>query len=507
VSQPARPPDPPLLELRGIRKRFGGVKALDAVNFDLHAGEIHALLGINGAGKSTLIKVLGGIHRPDAGTILLDDRPVLIRDVPDADRSGIRIIHQELSLAPDLSVAENLFLGREPVRFGLIDRRRMIRDAQALVRTLGLDEIQEVRRRVSELSVAHQQLVEIARALNGQARILVLDEPTSALSEAETAALFTTLQRLRGQGVGIIYISHRLSEIRRLADRITVLRDGRSIGTRPAAQVDPLELVRWMVGRELDGLALRPAQRPGQVALEVRGLRNAAVHDVSFRVHQGEVLGLAGLVGSGRSELVRALFGIDRYEAGELLVEDRPVAITCPADALRAGIVLVPEDRKRQGLIMTHSTAFNAALPWVADWIRWCWPRWHRRRAIVERVIRSFGVQAADPEQPIHQLSGGNQQKVLVGRWMEHRPKVLILDEPTRGVDVAARQEMFQFIRGFVESGMAVVLISSDLSEVLSLAHRVLVYHDGRVLHAADAADLAQEAVLAQLTGANAHAD
>jgi ABC-type sugar transport system ATPase subunit len=493
---------PPLLELKGLSKRFGGVLALDNVDFDLQRGEIHALLGENGAGKSTLIKVLGGIHLPDAGSLRIDGRRAHVRSVADADRYGIRIIHQELSLAPNLSVAENIYLAREPSRWGLIRRRTMFRDAEELIGRLGLPEIGDVRAAVAPLSVAQQQLVEIARALSCKARLLVLDEPTSALSRAETEVLFATLRRLRSQDVGIIYISHRLEEILRLADRITVLRDGRSIGTQSASQVSQGELIRWMVGREIVDHFRRPRSDARETALEVRHLSNARVHDVSFRVRYGEILGIAGLVGAGRSELARALFGIDRVDRGEILVDGKPVRIAGPRDALRAGIVLVAEDRKREGLVMSHSMAFNTALPWVADWIRYCTPDRRKRRAIVRRAMENFDIKAADAEQPTDSLSGGNQQKVLVGRWMEHRPKILLLDEPTRGVDVGAREEMFAILASLVESGMAVLLISSDLAEVLNVSHRVAVYRDGRILQIAPAEAVAPEEIMSQLTGA-----
>ncbi|MHC4177616.1 MAG: sugar ABC transporter ATP-binding protein [Planctomycetota bacterium] len=497
------PAGEPLLKLQGVTKRFGGVTALDDVDFDLHQREIHALLGENGAGKSTLIKVLGGIHVPEAGTIEIDARTTTIRGVADADRHGIRIIHQELSLAPNLSVAENIYLGREPARLGVLSRRAMFRQAEELVTRLGLDEIRIVRRLVARLSVAHQQLVEIARALSCRARILVLDEPTSSLSEAETKALFATLRRLRSQGVGIIYISHRLEEILRLADRITVLRDGHSIGTQRSCDVNQRELIRWMVGREIVDHFHRPDSTPGEVALEVRHLRSPTVHDVSFRLHHGEVLGIAGLVGSRRSELVRAIFGVDRLRSGTIDVDGKAVRINNPRDALRAGIVLAPEDRQREGLAMLQSMAFNTALPWVRDWITGPIVYRRRRRAIVERAIDGFSIKLADPEQPVDSLSGGNQQKVLVGRWMEHRPKVLILDEPTRGVDVGAREEMFNIIATLVESGMAVLLISSDLAEVLNTSHRIAVYRDGRILQTAPAGEITARQIMEQLTGAS----
>ena len=492
----------PLLELRGIAKRFGGVAALRQVSFDLRAGEIHALLGENGAGKSTLIKILGGIHRADAGEIRIEGRPVAVDDVAAADRLGIRIIHQELSLVPNLSVAENIYLGREPRVAGLIDRQAMRRDARALVERLGLHEIRAVETPVAALSVAHRQLVEIARALAVDARILVLDEPTSSLSEAETEALFVTLRRLRARGVGIIYISHRLEEIVRLADRVTVLRDGQAVGTRTMGALDQQELVRWMVGREVRDYFHRPPYRPGTVALEVSNLRNSRVHDVSFVLHEGEVLGIAGLVGSGRTELARALFGIDPVDGGRVAIGGRPVTIRCPQDALHAGMALVPEDRQGQGLVMIQTVAFNLALPWVREWNPPGWPRWRVRQRIVQRAIQSFGIKVSDPEQPVSGLSGGNQQKVLVSRWMERRPRVLILDEPTRGVDVGAREEMFRLLSGLVREGMAVLLISSDLNEVLNVSHRVAVYRDGRMVATFPSEATNMEEIMTLLTGA-----
>lgn len=495
-------PRRPLLSLRGVTRRYGGVLALAGVDFDLRVGEIHALLGENGAGKSTLIKVLGGIVRPDGGTIELDGRPVAVRDAADANRLGIRLIHQELSLAPNLSVAENILLGREPVRLGmLIDRRRLESQARALVAELEMPEIGPVRALVGSLNVARQQLVEIARALAVRARILVLDEPTASLSQHEAETLMLRLGRLREQGVGIIYISHRLEEVRRLADRITVLRDGRNVGTRAARDVDPGELIRLMVGRDVSATPPRPAWSPGSVVLAVEDLQSDEVHGVSFELRAGEVLGLAGLVGSGRTELARALCGLDRFRSGRIVVDGRPVAPRSPGEARAAGIVLVPEDRKGQGLVMIGSVAYNLALPWTREWIRGIWVDRRRRAAIVGRSLGRFRIKADHPEDPVASLSGGNQQKVVVARWMEHPPRVLILDEPTRGVDVKARGEMYEILGDLVARGIAILLISSDLPEVIGLSHRLALYRDGRILRElrADQADPVE--VMASLVG------
>lgn len=494
---------PTLLQLEGIRKCFGGVQALRGVSLELCAGEIHALLGANGAGKSTLIKVLGGIHAPDAGRILIDGWPVMIRGVADADRHGIRLIHQELSLVPNLSVAENIYLGRERTRLGLLDRRQMIREAESLIQRLGLEEIADVRAGVAGLSVAQQQLVEIARALSVEARILVLDEPTSSLSESETQALFATLGRLRAAGMGMIYISHRLDEIMRLADRITVLRDGESIGTQPRGDMRREALIAWMVGRDIADHFPRPPHVSGRVALEVRGLRSDLVDDVSFTVEQGEVLGFAGLVGAGRSELARTLFGLEKSDAGEILVNGVAVDIRSPRDALDAGLVLVPEDRKTEGLVMSQSVTFNASLPWTGEWIRGIFPNPRKQRAIVDRCVAQFGVTLDDPAQPVETLSGGNQQKVLVGRWLERPPAVLVLDEPTRGVDVGARADIFARIGRLAAEGLAVILISSDLEEVLGMSHRIAIYRDRTITRLGDAGEFTPESIMHELTGAN----
>ncbi|MBX3732985.1 MAG: sugar ABC transporter ATP-binding protein [Verrucomicrobiae bacterium] len=499
-ATPNSPSHPPLLALRGVCKQFGGVRALQGVDFELAAGEIHALLGENGAGKSTLIKILGGIHQPDSGAIAFEGRPVKLRDVTDADRLGIRLIHQELSLAPNLTVAENLHLGREPRRFGLLDRGRMSADASALLRQLGLSAVGAVDTPVARLSVARQQMVEIARALAVRARVLVLDEPTASLSGSETSTLFEVLARLRRQGVGIVYISHRLEEIRRLADRITVLRDGRNIGTQSADSTDTATLIRWMVGRDCAESGNRPEWKPGAVALAVRNLWAPGVRGVSFDLHRGEVLGLAGLVGAGRSELARALFGIEPITSGSISVEGCDVNIRCPSDALSAGIVLVPEDRKREGLVMAATVAFNLTLPWTREWNRWCRPDRERRAAIVGRAVEQFGIRTTGPNLPVRNLSGGNQQKVVVAKWMERPPAVLILDEPTRGVDVGAREELFAILSRLVGSGMAVLLISSDLPEVMGLSHRLALYRDGRVIREMPSSRATAEEVMAALT-------
>ena len=491
-----------LLSLQGIRKRFGGVVALDGVDFQLAAGEIHALLGENGAGKSTLIKVLGGIHQPDAGSISIDGQPVRLEGIQHAGRLGIQLIHQELALAPNLSIADNLFLGRELTRRGFLDRARMGVEAARVIADLGFGELPEVSTQIGRLSLAQCQLVEIARALSQRARILVLDEPTASLSESETASLFKHLAKLRAEGVGLIYISHRLEEIARLADRVTVLRDGRSVGTQPASALDRSDLVRWMVGRELKDHYPRPRNTPGEAVLEVSNLHGPGVNGVGFSVRAGEILGFAGLVGAGRTELARVLFGLAPRFSGEVRIQGRPVALDTPAAALAAGLVMVPEDRKREGLVMGRSVEFNATLPWTRDWMRGCQPDRARQQSICDRIIDRFHIKTADRDIVVSALSGGNQQKVVVGRWTEQPPKVLILDEPTRGVDVGAREEMFHMIHQLAAEGMAVILISSDLPEVMALSHRLALYRGGRILREAAAGELSAEQIMAELAGA-----
>lgn len=500
------PPDtiqvpPPLLALSGIQKCFGGVVALGGVDFELRSGEIHALLGENGAGKSTLMKVLSGVYRPDEGAIRIDGVPRRIRHISEAKRLGIRLIHQELALAPNLTVAENLFLGIEPTRLGMLDRRQLRIDAEHLRDELGFPELGDVNARVGELNVARQQLIEIMRALAGHVRILVLDEPTAALSYTECEALFTKLCQLRERGVGIIYISHRLEEIQRLADRITVLRDGRSIGTQVAARLDIPQLIQWMVGRTIKAPYSRPPYTPGPVALSVQNLHGPGVHGVHFELHAGEILGIAGLVGAGRTELAHVLAGITRATAGTILIGGKSVRLHSPQEARAAGIALVPEDRKRQGLVMTQDVGFNLALPWTKRWSRGVVPNLTKRRAMIERAVKHFGIKTPAPETSIRALSGGNQQKVVIGKWMESPPKILILDEPTRGVDVGAREDIFALLGQLIARGMAILLISSDLPEVMNLSHRLLLYRNGTVVGEGRSAELTPEEVMSTLTG------
>jgi ribose transport system ATP-binding protein len=471
-----------LLELRGVSKRFHGVHALSDVSLTLQAGEVHALCGANGAGKSTLMKVLMGVHPPDAGSILLMGNEVTVADPEAARAMGIDMVFQEIELPPSLTVAEAIFLAREPTRLGLIDYSRMFAETRRVMGLLGVSILPSTP--VESLSVAEKQLVQIARALAGRTRLLVLDEPTSALTEHETRRLFDILHRLRDQGAAIVYVSHRLDEIFLLAQYITVLRDGQVVGAGSTASLTPDELVRMMAGdaeREAHDPP-EPAVPTGSPVLEVRGLRREpAVREVSLQLHAGEVLGLFGIVGAGRTELARCLFGLDRPTDGTILMDGREVSLRGPAEAMAHGLALVPEDRKLQGLILEMSLRENVALPCLDRLRRNGWVDAGRERELATRTVRDLSVVARSIEQDVRQLSGGNQQKVVIGKWLATQPRVLILDEPTKGIDVAAKREIHGLIRRLAKAGLGVILISSELEEVLGLSDRLVVLRDGRI--------------------------
>ncbi|NJQ05379.1 sugar ABC transporter ATP-binding protein [Streptomyces lonarensis] len=487
--------DDEVLRVEGVRKCFPGVVALDSVDFDLRRGEVHALLGENGAGKSTLIKVLAGAHRPDAGRLLVEGREVRPESTRDSERLGIATIHQEFTLVPELTVAENIFLGRQPRRFGLVDRRRMEAAAAGLLARVGLDV--PPRARVAGLGVARLQMVEIAKALSLDARVLIMDEPTAVLTSGEVETLFGLVRRLRAEGVGIVFITHHLEEIAALADRVTVMRDGRTVGQVPASTPED-DLVRLMVGRDIAQQYPREASPAGQPLLSVRSLSRAgAFADVSFEVRAGEVVGLAGLVGAGRTELARAVFGADPYDAGQVEVEGRPVRGGDVVAALRAGLGLVPEDRKGQGLMLDASVQDNLALVTLRSATRAGLVDVAGRRAAAARVAKQLGVRMAGPGQPVRTLSGGNQQKVVIGKWLMADTRVLILDEPTRGVDVGAKVEIYRLVNELTAAGHAVLMISSDLPEVLGMSDRVLVMAQGRIAGELAGEAATQDAVMA----------
>ncbi|MFD3620380.1 sugar ABC transporter ATP-binding protein [Streptomyces sp. NPDC058676] len=488
-----------LLRIEGIRKVFPGVIALDGVDFDLRRGEVHVLLGENGAGKSTLIKMLSGAYTPDAGRILAGGEEVRIHGAQDSERLGIATIYQEFNLVPDLTVAENIFLGRQPRRLGMIDRKRMEADAAVLLERVGVNV--SPRARVRELGIARLQMVEIAKALSLNARVLIMDEPTAVLTSEEVDKLFSIVRRLREDGVGIVFITHHLEEIAALGDRVTILRDGRSVGQVPADTPED-ELVRLMVGRSIEQQypRERAAVESGAEAalLTVEGLtRDGVFHDVTFEVHAGEVVGVAGLVGAGRTEVVRAVFGADPYDKGAVKVSGASVPKYDVNAAMTAGIGLIPEDRKGQGLVLDASVEENLGLVTMRSATRAGLVDLKGQRASAARIAEQLGVRMAGLGQHVRTLSGGNQQKVVIGKWLLAETKVLILDEPTRGIDVGAKVEIYQLINELTAAGAAVLMISSDLPEVLGMSDRVLVMAQGRIAGELSADEATQDAVMA----------
>lgn len=483
-----------VLQLKGVSKSFNGVPALSNVDLDVRAGEVHVLLGENGAGKSTLIKMIAGVHQPDSGEIVIDGQQVKIDSTSAAEKLGIATIHQELNLVPTLSVAENLCLGRTPRRFGLVDKAAMRRQAQAAVAKVGLDV--DVDRPVGTLGIARQQLVEIAKALSQDARILILDEPTAALTRTETNVLFDIVRELRERGVAMVFISHHLDEIEELGDRITVLRDGEYVDTVPGGTGEA-ELVRLMVGREITNLYPRWADKAGSALLEVKNLSSRGLFDdISLTVHAGEVVGLAGLVGAGRTELLRAIAGADRYDRGTVTVEGRSIRRHDVAAGVKAGIGHVPEDRKTSGLVLGapivenlgYATLYSTAKAGIADLAG------QRRRGT--DVADKLRIRRASIDQRVSSLSGGNQQKVVFGRWFMADSRVLLLDEPTRGVDVGAKVEIYELINTITSNGGAVLLASSELPEVIGMSDRVLVMARGRITGELTGPNTTQDAVM-----------
>ncbi len=490
----------PTLRATGITKRYPGVVALEDVALEVAPGEVHALIGENGAGKSTMMKILFGVVQPDAGRIEIGGEPVAIPSPPAAQALGISMVHQELNLVPALDVARNVFLGREPSRGpGLIDWPRLYRDAGALLRDLGirLDPRTSVRR----LSTAQKQLVEIARALSWQPRLLILDEPTSSLSQTEIHELFRILRDLRARGTSVLYISHRLEELAEIADRVTVFRDGKLVGT-VGAQTPIPELIRLMVGRGVEQQYPRVRTPAGAEVLRVEGLaRGREVRDVSFAVRAGEIVGMAGLVGAGRTETARLIFGADKREAGRILVNGREVAIGSPADAIAAGIALLPEDRKLQGLVLPLSVATNVSLATLDQFSTAGVVNGTRRDEVARRFVKDLRIRTPGIGFRVKNLSGGNQQKVVLAKWLAAEPSVVIFDEPTRGIDVGAKVEVYGFMNQLTARGAAVLLISSELPEVLGMSDRVLVMHEGRLVGDLPAERATPERVIALASG------
>jgi ribose transport system ATP-binding protein len=488
-----------VIELREIHKRFPGVHALRGVSLELHAGEVVALLGENGAGKSTLMKIAGGIEHPDSGEIRVDGSPVSIGDVHTASALGIAFIHQELNLLDNLDVAGNVLLGREPTRWGalrLLDRTKMRAAVLPYLRQLGLEVSPDAP--VAALSIAQQQLVEIAKALSLNARLLIMDEPTSSLTLTETARLHQVVADLRARGVAIVYITHRLGEVRAVADRAVVLRDGANAGALARDELTHDNMIRLMVGREIVPEYEAAGLAHGRDDFRVEGLRTRRYpqHPVSFSVGKGEILGFAGLIGAGRSEVARALFGIEAPVAGTITLESAALTIAGPEDAIRHGVFLVPEDRRSSGLVVDFSVRENVSLPALDRYARYGIVSGVEERQAAAAVCAKLQVKAPSLEVRAATLSGGNQQKVVLAKWLAMGPKVLIVDEPTRGIDVGAKAEIYRLLRDLAREGVAIVLISSDMEEILQLSDRVAVMHEGRITGVLGREDCTEERIM-----------
>jgi ribose transport system ATP-binding protein len=486
----------PLLKMQGMVKSFPGVKALCGVNLTLQAGEVLALLGENGAGKSTLMKVLGGAHQPDSGTIAIDGREIGLKSPQDARAAGVAVIYQEFNLVPGLTACENIFLGQETTWAGFVDQRQEHRKATELFKRLGVNI--DLDAPCSRLTTAQQQLVEIAKALSQKARIIVMDEPTAALTSHETARLFDIIRDLRCDGIGIIYISHRLEEIFTIADRVAIMRDGMNVDERPIGQITRRELIERMVGRDLDHEFPARNVVPGVPRLEVRGLKRAnAVRDVSFSVRRGEILALTGLIGAGRTETARLLFGADPRDAGEIRLDGKVLNIRTPRDAIAAGLGLLTEDRKLQGLILGASVRENFGLPNLERLSRFGFVQQRQERDEFARYTSLMAIRIPHADQKARNLSGGNQQKVVLAKWLARNCDVLMFDEPTRGVDVGAKFEIYSLMNQLAVEGKAIVMISSELPEVIGMADRILVMHGGQITgEITDARNATQEQIM-----------
>jgi len=504
------PAPAPLLDVRSVDKRFGGVHALRGVSLSVRAGEVHALVGENGAGKSTMINILAGAVRRDAGRVAFGGSEVNFHSPAESQAAGIAIIHQELTTLPALTVAENLLMGRLPTRAGWLDRGAMLRDARRMLERVGLDV--DPRCAIRELSLSQQQLVEIARALVARARLLIMDEPSSSLTQHEANRLLELVRQLRADGVAILYVSHRMAEVFAIADRITVYRDGAYVDTYDASATTPAAVVGSMVGRDLAKATPENRRDAGEaeVVLEVRELTcgaskrqggRVALDRVSLTVRRGEVVGLAGLVGSGRSELARAIFGADSFDTGEVLLQGRPVRFRSPADAIRAGVAMVPEDRKALALFLEKPVRWNISMVALPTLVRRGFVDRRGERTLVSAQIERLRVRTPGLEAPVRVLSGGNQQKTVLGRWLAMRPKLLILDEPTHGVDVGAKAEIALLIRSLARAGVAIVLISSELPEVLAVSDRIIVMRAGRLVASFDHGEANERVVMLHATG------
>jgi len=485
-----------LLEMNHIRKEFPGVLALKDVSLQVMEGEVHALLGENGAGKSTLIKILAGIYASDGGDIIINGNPTVINSVQDAQKNGISVIHQELVLVPHMTVAENIYLGREPVANNrIVDTAKMNSAAKELLDSFDLPIPPQ--EKISSLTIAQQQMVEIIKALSFNARILVMDEPTSSISDKDVGFLFSTIRKLKKTGVGVIYISHRMSELMQISDRITVIRDGEYIGTRITSETSSDELIAMMVGRQLTHYYTRTYGILKEKVLEVKNLGNGKlIRDVSFNLYKGEILGFAGLVGAGRSEVMKCLFGLDTHTTGELSIDGERVDIRDPEQAIRLGIAMVPESRKREALFLQQSVMFNTTIKSLQKFISGIFVNKEREESITREYVDKMAIKTPTYQQLVQNLSGGNQQKVVIGRWLATNPRILILDEPTRGVDVGAKAEIYAIMNKLASEGVAIIMISSELPEVINMSDRVNVMCNGTIVKCLERDELTQERIM-----------
>ena len=496
----------PLLEMKGITKRFPGVLALNAVDFTVMPGEVHALVGENGAGKSTLMKILGGACTADSGEIWLNGKRHFLHTPKDAIDHGINVVHQELILAPHLSAAENILLGRYPLRNSLmVDWNKLRQTAQEVVDGLGVTI--NVSKPIRSLTIAQQQIIEIARALQRKSFILVLDEPSAVLGKRDIEMLYSVIRRLKSQGISVVYISHRLEEIFLISDRVTVLKDGSLVGTRQTSELDSSQLLQMMIGRQIENMFNWVDRKLGEVALRIEGFsRKGVFENISFEVRNGEILGIAGLVGSGRTEVVRAIAGADRPDHGLLYINKNPVRIRSPRQALTYGIGLLPEDRKTQGLFLNRSLGENISISSLKDYLEFIYLNLAKERKAIFQYIKALDIRATGPNQLAANLSGGNKQKAIIARWLGAKSKILIFDEPTRGIDVGAKMEIYHLMDKLASAGVAIIMVSSEILEVLGMSDTILVMWRGKSAGYFSRADATEEKVLeAALLGGNHH--
>lgn len=502
MSSPDTTHSAPLLEVRKISKQFPGVNALSQVSLTLHHGEVLAVIGENGAGKSTLMKILAGVQPPDSGILLINGVAISISDVEDAFNCGIALIHQELNLCDNLDIAANIFLGREPNSWSIINQKQTYLESEKLLKRVGLNVSPQTL--VGNLTVGQQQMVEIAKALSINAQILIMDEPTSSLSLHESEALFSVIRELKAQGVSVIYISHRLGEVNDLADRVVVLRDGENAGVLDRDSISHDRMVQMMVGRSVSQFFPHTPHEPGEVVLQVKDLRTPVnpTHPINFSLRKNEIVGISGLVGAGRTELMQVLFGIDAPRGGAIFVNGKEIQIHSPQDAINAGLALVPEDRKLQGLVLEMAVRENMSLASISrDQKRLGFINFPEERIISEEMIASMKIKTPSDRQIVQFLSGGNQQKVVLGKWLAMKPRVLLLDEPTRGVDVGAKEEIYNLMNELASQGMAILFVSSDLEEIRGISDRVLVMHEGQLTGELSRKEMSEEAIMQLATG------